>query len=195
MKVDKKKFRDAICLFWALLLSPIYIPHLLLFFLKNKSNVAADVEANKFQFNLNLNRTLSFLYLIHNNSYFRKLFYYRMGPMSCLISWYRKGDPYFLISYSSKIGKGMRLFHPYATVLNAESIGDNFSCLHLVTLGGKGEGRPIIGNNVALGANVTVIGDVRIGDNAEIGAGSVVVKDVPDNAIVVGNPGRVIKYR
>ncbi len=45
------------------------------------------------------------------------------------------------------------------------------------------------------GANVTVIGNVRIGNNAVVGAGSVVVKDVPDNAVVAGNPARIIRYK
>lgn len=45
------------------------------------------------------------------------------------------------------------------------------------------------------GANVTCIGNIHIGDNAIIAAGSVVVKDVPENAIVAGNPARIIKYR
>ena len=83
--------------------------------------------------------------------------------------------------------------HPFGTVVNAEIIGDNFSCLHLTTIGVNGNGRPIIGSNVTLGANVTIIGPITIGDNVIIGAGSVVVKDVPDNCIVAGNPARIIR--
>lgn len=89
----------------------------------------------------------------------------------------------------------MWIAHPYATVLAADSIGDNFSCIHCTTLGNTSAGRPTIGNNVSLGANVTIIGPVHVGNNVTIGADSVVVKDVPDNAVVVGNPGRVIKYK
>lgn len=83
--------------------------------------------------------------------------------------------------------------HCYATVLNAESIGDNFSFLHCTTIGKKDGRRPRIGNNVSLGANVVIIGDITIGNNVTIGAGSVVVKDIPDNCVAVGNPARVIK--
>lgn len=75
-----------------------------------------------------------------------------------------------------------------------QKIGDYFSCIHCTTLGAKGNGRPVIGNNVTLGANVTIIGHVHIGNNVIVGAGSVVVKDVPDNCVVAGNPARIIKY-
>lgn len=55
--------------------------------------------------------------------------------------------------------------------------------------------RPWIGRNVDFGANVTCIGSITIGDNAVIAAGAVVVKDVPANAIVGGNPAKILKYR
>ena len=93
-----------------------------------------------------------------------------------------------------KMRGGAIFYHPYATVLNAESIGEKFSCIQCTTLGyGKG-GTPIIGDNVSLGASVTIIGNVRIGNNVVIGAGSVVVKDVPDNCVVAGNPAKIIRY-
>lgn len=79
-------------------------------------------------------------------------------------------------------------------MLNAESIGENFSCIQCTTLGYGKNGRPVIGNNVALRASVTIIGYVRIGDNVTVGAGSVVVKDIPDNCIVAGNLAKVIRY-
>lgn len=47
---------------------------------------------------------------------------------------------------------------------------------------------------MSLGANVNIIGDIKIGDNVIIGAGSVVVRDVPDNCVVAGNPAKIIKY-
>lgn len=142
---------------------------------------------------LHLSVAISLLYLLHNDRYYRKLFYYRIGPIwSLLISWYRPGDRYFLISQTTKIGEGISIRHPYATIINAESIGDNFSCIQCTTIGSKLNGRPIIGNNVSLGANVTIIGGIKIGDNVTIGAGTIVVKDVPDNAMVVGSSARIL---
>lgn len=78
-------------------------------------------------------------------------------------------------------------------MLNAEKIGENFSCIHCTTLGKKGDKRPVIGNNVSLGANVTIIGGVHIGDNVVVGAGSVVIKNIPDGCVVAGNPARIIR--
>lgn len=122
------------------------------------------------------------------------MFYFRIGAVaSLLIGWYRPGDKYFQISKTTVIGGGFVFAHPYATIINAEIIGDNFSCLHCTTLGATSKGRPIVGNNVSLGANVVIIGNVKIGNNVTIGAGSVVVKDIPDNSVAVGNPAKVIK--
>ena len=136
------------------------------------------------------------MYQLHNNRYFRSVFYYRIGPAwDLLISWYRPGDKYFCIPFSTKVGKGLKYAHPYSTILNAESIGDNFCCIHCTTIGKKDGKRPRIGNNVTCGCHVAIIGDITIGNNVTIGAGAVVVKDIPDNAVVVGNPARIIKTK
>ena len=145
---------------------------------------------------MRLPRVLQLLYHLHTNRYFRNVFYHRIGPVkSLLLEWYRPGDKYFTIGNTVKIGKGLWVAHPYATVLAAYYIGDNFRCIHCTTLGNTGKGRPTIGNNVELGANVTIIGKVNIGNNVTVAAGAVVVKDVPDNCVVAGVPAKVIKYK
>ena len=58
--------------------------------------------------------------------------------------------------------------------------------------GGVTQG-PKLGNNVDVGAHVCILGNIKIGNNVKIGAGSIVVKDIPDNCVVVGNPAKVIK--
>jgi serine O-acetyltransferase len=75
-------------------------------------------------------------------------------------------------------------------------IGENVTLYQGVTLGGTGKERgkrhPTIGNNVVVGAGAKVLGSIKIGDDAKIGAGSVVLIDVAENSTVVGIPGRVV---
>ena len=195
--MNKRKIKDGIQFFGACILSPIYLPHLLLFWLSNKKKeIKCDVAKNSRMYSIKLNNHLSLLFLLHVNSYFRTLFYFRIGKgISCLISWYRPGNRYFNIANSTQLGAGVSLHHPYGTILNAEKIGDNFSCLQLTTIGASYKGSPKIGDNVSVAANVVIVGDVTIGNNVEIGAGSVVVKDIPDNVLAAGNPARVIRAR
>lgn len=197
--MNKRVIRDVFRLTSSLLFSWLYLPHLVIYgvFTKKRMLIKSDVESISHQLNISLPTGLQLLYQLHNNRYFRHVFYYRIGPVfDMLISWYRPGDKYFWVPFSTKVGKGLTYAHPYSTVLNAESIGDNFSCLHCTTIGKKGPGamRPRVGNNVTVGCHVAIIGDITIGNNVTIGAGSVVVKDVPDNVVVVGNPAKIIKY-
>lgn len=160
-----------------------------------KKLIKSDLEVLRVQTGIEgLPYWLLLLDLLHNNRYYRVLFYHRIGAVaSLLISWYRPGDKYFRIRSGMPIGEGMWIAHPYSTILNAESIGKNFRCIHCTTLGAGKNGIPTIGDNVSLGANVVIIGGVKIGNNVTIGAGSVVVKDIPDNSVAVGNPAKVIK--
>lgn len=79
-------------------------------------------------------------------------------------------------------------------------IGENATIFQQVTIGLKDYNHgldqvPVIGDNVTIGAGAKVIGPIRIGNNVSIGANAVVTKDIPDNAVVVGNPGIIKKYK
>lgn len=194
--MDKRKIRDCLRFTSALLFFWLYIPHYFVYCAGGAKNVIdSDMKAIRRHIHIQIPQFMLLLYQLHTNRYYRNIFYHRIGTIpAVLLSWYKPGDRYFNIANATKIGKSMWIAHPYATILNAKSIGDNFRCLHCTTLGATDKGQPIIGNNVSLGANVVIIGPVHIGNNVTIGAGSVVVKDIPDNCIAVGNPCKPIKF-
>jgi len=96
------------------------------------------------------------------------------------------------------IGKRFFIDHATGVVIGETAeIGDDVSLYQGVTLGGvstnKGKRHPTLGNHIVIGCNASVLGAITIGDNVRIGAGSVVLKDVPDNCTVVGVPGRIVR--
>lgn len=100
------------------------------------------------------------------------------------------------IPKSVKIGKGTIFPHSgLGCVIHSNAtIGENCKIQQNVTIGGRGQhGTPTIGNNVFIGAVFTIIGGIKIGDNATIGAMTLVLKDVDENETVVGIPARGVK--
>ena len=99
---------------------------------------------------------------------------------------------------STVIGEGFEIFHSaHASVVSPGTIiGKNVSLRQNTTIGAKGfsgsEKSPVIMDDVTIGPNACIIGAITIGKGAIIGAGAVVVKDVPENAVVAGNPAKVI---
>lgn len=96
------------------------------------------------------------------------------------------------------IGYGCRIHHINAggIVFSFCKVGNYLDVRQCTTIGVKSNSEiktPVLGNNVFIGCNVSIIGSVTIGDNVTIGAGSVVVKDIPSNCVAVGNPCKVIK--
>jgi putative colanic acid biosynthesis acetyltransferase WcaB len=115
---------------------------------------------------------------------------------------YRLGVEWILgveLPWKTQVGKGLRINHGMGLVVNdGTRIGANCFLRQNTTIGNKQRDDtkcPILGDRVDVGANVVIIGPVRVGDDAVIGAGAVVVKDVPAYAVVVGNPARIVRYR
>lgn len=170
------------------------LPHILFYYMSNKRVIINDdINVN---FKKDCNLLFKLVYLLITNIYFRSIYYYRLGNISFLIKWIFPGENTFCICRNSKIDGGLYAAHPYATIINAKSIGKNLSIRQCTTIGNKIDGRndltPTIGDDVTIGANVVIIGNIRIGNNVIIGAGSIINKDIPSNSIVVGNPQRII---
>jgi serine O-acetyltransferase len=103
------------------------------------------------------------------------------------------------INPAARMGKGVFLDHATGVVIGETAeIGDDVSILHGVTLGGTGketgDRHPKISSGVLLGAGATVLGNIRVGKCSRVAAGSLVVKEVPNNVTVAGVPARVIGF-
>jgi serine O-acetyltransferase len=100
----------------------------------------------------------------------------------------------------ARIGQRFFIDHGSGVVIGETAeIGDDCLIYQGVTLGGtgkeKGKRHPTLGHHVVVGTGAKVLGNIRIGDHVKIGAGSVVIRPVPDHSTVVGVPGRVVRMR
>lgn len=101
----------------------------------------------------------------------------------------------------AKIGHNLFIDHGMGVVIGETAeVGDNVLIYHGVTLGGTGHDgdakrHPTVGNNVVIGTGAKLLGPIKIGDNAKIGANAVVVKDVPANSTAVGIPAKIINQK
>lgn len=179
-----------------LLTSLRFLPHIIIF------NSAKNRDLLKYERDrwLKLNRFTKkgirgFLQLLIAFPEYRTLFYFRTN--SEWLDFFVKGQTnlYFHMK-SDQIGRGLVIWHGYSTVLNASVIGEDFQVWQNVTIGKKTtegvDDRPKIGDNVSVCTGAVVIGDIKIGNNSVIGANATVVKDVPENVIVVGIPARIL---
>lgn len=129
-----------------------------------------------------------------------KLYRWHVPLLPRLISQVSRFFTQIEIHPGATIGRRFFIDHGSGVVIGETTIiGDDVLLYQGVTLGGTGNERgkrhPTLGNNVVVGTGAKVLGNITIADNVKIGAGSVVVHDVPSNSTVVGIPGRVVRVR
>ena len=125
---------------------------------------------------------------------FRNICYYRMGKLQYFLRWMCPALDSLYIR-TKGIGGGLLIQHGFASIIQAEHIGENFKVFQQVTIGYNGDERPWIGDNVEICCGAKVIGGVRVGNNVVVGAQALVIKDVPDNSVVGGVPAKILKIK
>lgn len=140
--------------------------------------------------------------IVSRNHCFRYSFWLRLSsrknilyPLAKLMH-YRLGRKYNIqIPSSTKIGYGLYLGHGICMVVNGKTIiGNNVNLSQFLNIGSNVGTPAVIGDNVYIGPSVCLVENVHIGNNATIGAGAVVTRDIPENATAVGVPAKVISY-
>jgi len=184
---------------WAYINTIRTIPAMILFLISNqKHTIIKDIERWVTLYNVNNeNLFLNLNWLLLYYPEFRNLFYYRLKrgniniTLIAQIFYPPMGTLYIC---TNDIGAGLFIQHGFSTIIAAKSIGENCWINQQVTIGYSNKTDcPIIGNNVQITAGAKVIGKVVVGNNSIIGANSVVVKDIPENCTVVGNPAYIVK--
>ncbi|GLX71065.1 serine O-acetyltransferase [Paenibacillus glycanilyticus] len=142
--------------------------------------------------------TYSGLHAIWAHRIANKLFRKGWFTFARIISQFSRFMTGIEIHPGATIGERLFIDHGMGIVIGETcEIGDDVVIYQGVTLGGtgkeKGKRHPTIGNNVVIGSGAKVLGSFSVGDNSNIGSNAVVLREVPDNCTVVGNPGRVVK--
>lgn len=172
-----------------LLLMTPFLPIILCCYYKHKAIVDMDIIRSR-----QSGGGITLIYSMLDEKSFRNIFYHRIGTMGKFLNIFFRGVNTLYIFDECKVDGGLQITHGTSTYVNAESIGKNCTINQNVTIGvSKGGKKPIIGNNVTIRTGAIVVGGITIGDNALIAAGSVVIRDVPANCMVAGNPAVVKK--
>lgn len=149
------------------------------------------------------NRFTALNYYLTNYKEFRNLFIHRLlnpsrskkAKLQAFITrrLWRPLESLYLCT--REIGGGLFIQHGFATIVSAKKIGKNCWINQQVTIGYKGNDCPIIKDGVKIHCGAKILGDITMDNNSVAGANAVVIKDVPENAIVGGIPAKIIKYR
>lgn len=194
----KDFIRKALDFLRILLVSPQILPF---FFTTEKASILTDIK--RWLEVLGWTGTadwVNLLTLISKKQEFRNLYYYRLFKgnfaariLMYVMKFFYKECPSLFLDTSSNIGQGLFIQHGFSTIVMAD-LGDNCWINQQVTIGYKDKySRPKIGKNVHITAGAKVIGGITIGNNVTVGANAVVVKNVPDNCVVVGVPAYIVK--
>ena len=129
-----------------------------------------------------------------------KLNYWKIPFIPRLISNISRFFTGIEIHPAARIGRRFFIDHGMGVVIGATTIiGDDVLLYQGVTLGGTGnehgKRHPTLGDNIVVGSGAKVLGNITIGSNSRIGAGSVVIDDVPENSTVTGIPGRIVRQK
>ena len=169
------------------------VPALFIFFLSsNKDVIISDIKRWIELEKVSTGILYTFCLYIIERKEFRNLVIYRLRRKGyvCSIIFQLLFPPMdTLYIKCTDIGKGLYIQHGFSTIISAKSIGENCYINQQVTIGYKGDKNPTIGNNVHICAGAIVIGDCHVGDNSIVGAGAVVVQDVPPNEVWGGDAG------
>lgn len=142
---------------------------------------------------------IEFCFLMTFYTMFRNIFYARVGNRhhfyAKFLSIFASPQPLLDISETSDIGGGLIVQHGYGTIISPAKMGRNCWVNQGVSIGHRSEnGQPIIGDNVRIAAGALVLGSLKIGRGATIAPGAIVMKNVPDYAIAIGNPAKITGF-
>ena len=139
-----------------------------------------------------LSNVTAFYRLMVDYDAFRNVFYYRLKPFHNMICWFMPKCKTLALR-ALQIEGGIYIQHGTSSRIGGIRIGKNFWTNQNVSIGWRGSGSPIIGDNVRIGTGAVVIGGITIGDNVNIGANAIVTKDVPSNTTVVSPQAFICK--
>lgn len=163
---------------------------------RDKCQEDLEIWARYFPEVKNKNRLIQLGYLLVNQKEIRNIFFNRLhrNPVMFLVArvCFPPLESLYINMPPEKIGGGFSVQHGFSTIVAAKEIGKRCRIFQQVTIGYNEQDNPVIGDDVTIAAGAIVIGDVYLANNSVVGAGAVVIHDVPENTTVVGVPARVI---